>query len=102
MCLIFPRSLDQESHRQVFKERIDQPIPWAFVDGDFQGNPAVCRGGDILFSTGSHFFKFSPGLGPGTHNFAELISLKLLLLLAVEKGINSLHFAGICGLSKCY
>ena len=101
-CLIFPRSSDQESHRQVFKERIDQPIPWAFVDGAFQGNPAVCRGEDILFSTSSHFFKFRPGLGPGTNNFAELISLKLLLLLAVEKAINSLYFAGICGLSKCY
>jgi ribonuclease HI len=34
------------------------------------------------------------GLGPSTNNYAELMSLKLLLLFAKEKNVNSLHIFG--------
>jgi ribonuclease HI len=34
------------------------------------------------------------GLGPGTTNYVELMSLKLLLIFAKEKNVNSLHIFG--------
>ena len=34
---------------------------------------------------------FKRGLGPGSNNFAKLLTLKLLLLFAGEKGITTLH-----------
>jgi ribonuclease HI len=34
------------------------------------------------------------GLGPGTNNYAELMSRKLLLLFAKEKNVNSLQIFG--------
>ena len=34
------------------------------------------------------------GLGGGTNNFADLMSLKLLLMFALEKGCTELNFLG--------
>ena len=42
----------------------------------------------------SHFFILSMGLGGGTNNSAELMSLKLLLMFAIEKGCTDLNFLG--------
>jgi len=42
----------------------------------------------------SHSYKFAVGLGDGTNNYAELMALKLLLLLAVEKGCRTLQVFG--------
>ena len=71
---------------------IDRSLPWAFFDGASQNN--MCGSGAILFLTDSHFFVMSLGLGEGTNNFAELMSLKLLLMFALETGCTVLHFFG--------
>jgi len=42
----------------------------------------------------SHFFVLSAGLGEGSNNFAELMSLKLLLIFAIEKGCKKLNVFG--------
>ena len=50
--------------------------------------------GGGLFKTESHSFFLSAGLGRGTNNFAELMSLRLLLLFALEQGCLSLQVFG--------
>ena len=42
----------------------------------------------------THFFEMNDGLGEGSNNFAEIMSLKLLLVLATEKGVKTLNFMG--------
>ena len=54
----------------------------------------IVVGGGVLFKTESHSFFFSVGLGRGTNNFAELMSLRLLLLFALEQGCLSLQVFG--------
>ena len=71
---------------------IDRSLPWAFFDGAAQYN--MCGGGAVLFLSDSHFFAMSLGLGGGTNNFAELMSLKLLLMFALETGCTALNFFG--------
>ena len=71
---------------------IDQTTPWEFFDGANQNN--LCGGGALLFLSDSHFFELTPGLGEGSNNYAELLSLKLLLIFAVEKGCQSFKFFG--------
>jgi ribonuclease HI len=49
----------------------------------------------VSFSTSTtHLFKIKIGLGPGTNNYVELMSLKLLLLFAIEKRVESLQIFG--------
>ena len=50
--------------------------------------------GAILFLTENHSFELMTGLGEGSNNFAELLSLKLLLIFAVDKGCRSLKVYG--------
>ena len=50
----------------------------------------MCGGGVVLHLSDSHSFIFSMGLGEGSNNYAELLSLKLLLIFALEKGCTSL------------
>ena len=52
--------------------------------------------GEGLFFTylNNTFFHFQMGLGECTNNFAELLSLKLLLQFAIEKGCIHLHIFG--------
>ena len=50
--------------------------------------------GGGLYKIESHSFLFSAGLGRGTNNFAELMSLRLLLLFALEQGCLSLKVFG--------
>ena len=71
---------------------LDRSLPWAFFDGATQNN--LCVGGAMLYLTESHFFVMSLGLGGGTNNFAELMSLKLQLMFALEKGCTELNFLG--------
>ena len=54
----------------------------------------MCGGGAFLYLSESHFFELSMGLGEGTNNYAKLMSLKLLMIFAVEKGCNNLPVYG--------
>ena len=71
---------------------LDRTKPWDFFDGEAQNN--LCGGGAVLYLAESHVFVLSMGLGGGTNNFAELMSLKFLLMFALEKGCTELNFMG--------
>ena len=71
---------------------LDRLKPWGFFDGVAQNN--VCGGGTLLYLSKTHLFELSAGLGEGSNNFAEIMSLKLLLVFAVGKGVKTLHFMG--------
>ena len=71
---------------------LDMLKPWGFFDGAAHNN--VCGGGALLYLSETHFFELSAGLGEGSNNFAEIMSLKLLLVFAAEKGVKTLHFMG--------
>ena len=80
------------NQREILEVELDHSKPWAFFDGASQNN--MSGGGAILHLSESHFFTLSMGLGEGTNNFAELMSLKLLLIFALEKGCTSLNCFG--------
>ena len=42
-------------------------------------------GGACLYLNQSHFFQISLGLGTGTNNYVELMTLKLLLYFSIER-----------------
>ena len=88
----YPIHIRVVRERRILEVEIDKTTPWAFFDGEAQNNS--CGGGVVLFLTESHFFVLSMGLGGGTNNFAELMSLKLLLMFAVEKGCTALNILG--------
>ena len=71
---------------------IDRRIPWGFFDGAMQQN--ICGGGALLFLSDSHWFEISAGLGEGTNNYVELLSLKILLLFTMEKGCRKINLFG--------
>ena len=53
-----------------------------------------CGGGATLYLMDDHYFLFSAGLGACANNFAELFTLKLLLIFALEKGCTVLQVFG--------
>ena len=54
----------------------------------------TCGGGACLFLNQSHYFQISLGLGVGTNNYAELMTLKLLLCFAIERNCRQLQDFG--------
>ena len=71
---------------------IDKSRPWGFFDGASQNN--LCGGGALLFLSEDHFFKIAIGLGDGTNNYAEILSLKMLLVFAIEHSVKDLSIYG--------
>ena len=71
---------------------IDKENPWGFFDGAAHND--LCGGGSLLFLSASHSFELIIGLGEGTNNFVELMSLKLLLIFAAEKGCRNINAFG--------
>jgi hypothetical protein len=83
----FPQEKGVRRGRVLQEVSVDSNRPWAFFDGASQENNTCCGGGAVLFLSNTHLFRLKMGLGPGTNNFAELMSLKLLLLFALEKNV---------------
>ena len=54
----------------------------------------ICGGGALLFLTETYFYELVASLVEGSNNFVELMSLKLLLVFAAEKGCRNLNFMG--------
>lgn len=79
-------------YKQVLNKK--KNVPWAFFDWASQNNGQACGGGAVLFLSDSHYFKIKMGLGLGIKNYVELMALKLLILYAREKGVNSLQIFG--------
>lgn len=73
---------------------MDQSSPWAYFDGTSQKNGPLCGGGALLHLFASHFYKLKMGLGLGSNNYVELMSLKLLIPFAWEQCVNSLQIFG--------
>ena len=51
-------------------------------------------GGMILYLAENHSFELISGMGEGSNNRAELLSLKLLLIFAAKKGCNNIKVYG--------
>eukprot|EP00253_Pinus_taeda_P017857 PITA_17857 len=87
---------------------IDLSIPWAFFDG--AANSQSCGGGIIIHLSEHHLYKIKAGLGAGTNNFAELITLRHLLHFALIHHCNSINIFGdsqiiinwINGITTCH
>lgn len=69
--------------RSIREVTIDKTKPWGFFDGASQNYR--CGGGGILHFSNSHYYTLTSGMGAGTNNYAELMSLKLLMAFALEK-----------------
>ena len=78
---------------------IDKSMPWGFFDGAKQNN--LCGEGAILYLSESHSFEVMVGLGEGSNNYAELLSLKFLLIFAAKKGCRTLESKCMCRLDEC-
>ena len=88
----FSQTKNNPSPRIIAPEQLDKNIPWAFFDGASQN--LTCGGGAILFLNPNHHFQISMGLGSGTNNYAELMTLKLLLCFAIERNFKKLQVFG--------
>ena len=75
-----PKYVRATDQRRNLDYELDKTHPWGFFDGAAQNE--LCGGGDFLYLSDSHFFVLTMGLGPGSNNFAEIMSLKLLLIFA--------------------
>jgi ribonuclease HI len=80
--------------REIQVKTMDCQRPWDFFDGASQNRHQICGSGKIFHLSNRVSFKIKMGLGSGINNFAELISLKLLLLFCKEKNVTSLQVFG--------
>lgn len=72
--------------------RIDQNTPWAYFDG--VAKRLSCGGSFIIYKTEHHYYKVKAGLGTGTNNFAELITLRHLLHFALSHHFTCINIFG--------
>ena len=89
MCGIlpaFPQYIRATRQREVLELEVDRSMAWGFYDGAAQNN--LCGGGAILFMIENHYFELMVGLGEGSNNFAELLSLKIYSFLQQRKGVE--------------
>jgi ribonuclease HI len=73
---------------------IDHSIPWAFFDGVAQGSPSSGAIRGILHLDESSSISFASHLGSATNNYNKFMAVKLLITLAIEKGITHLNIYG--------
>lgn len=90
----FPQLQAEEAPRQLVEEVIERTGAWLYFDGAAQGDPRISGAGGIVFISDSHVVKLKAGLGRGSNNFAELMALKLSLILAAERGVSRLQVFG--------
>ena len=88
----YPQHIRVKNQWDILEVVIDNSVPRAFFDGAAQEN--IYGGGAMLFLMEGHFYKIMMVLGEGSNNYAELFSLKLLLIFASEKGCRSLNVFG--------
>jgi len=88
----FPHKSRSVKTRNLSIVEIEKSKPWGFFDGASQNN--LCGGGALLYLSDDHFFKIAIGLGEGTNNYAEILSLKMLLVFAIEHNVKELSIYG--------
>ena len=80
--------------RSVTSKIINEELPWGFFDGVVGGDSVCCRGGLVLHLDAQKYVHIKAGFGQGTNNFAELSTLKLLMIKALEWGAHSIQIFG--------
>jgi len=90
--LEIPEETQVTRTRHITLEVIDRGKPWAYFDGAAQDQG--CGSGIILHISESHYCHISLGLGNGTNNFAELMTLRHMLHFATSKNYRQLHIFG--------
>ena len=80
--------------RSIVEKIIDKSFPWGYFDGHAARDPKICGTGGMLYIFYDHYFSFKAGLGVDTNNFVELLGLKLLLTLALDKHLSKLQIFG--------
>jgi len=90
---LLPSSDHTQTIRNIITEQIRHDIPWAYFDGasDAQNR---CGSGLVIHINDNRSLKASVGIGSGTNNFAELLSLKYLLCWLIHLGIGSVQIFG--------
>ena len=88
----FPQAKNTPPPRIVAPELVNINTPWAFFDGASQNS--TCGGGACLYLNQSHYFQISLGMGTGTNNYANLMTLKLLLCFSIERNCRQLQVYG--------
>ena len=74
----------------ISEELIHFPFPWAFFDG--ASEDLTWGWGHTLYLTQIYQYKIQMGLGKGTNNFVEHLTLKLLLCFALKKNVQNCKF----------
>ena len=87
-----PNESKQKKPKIIIPEPINRDMSWAYFDGAAQRQG--CGGGILLHLSDSHFFHMRLGLGPGTNNHAELMTLRLFYILPYPKTVNNYKFLG--------
>lgn len=87
---LIPDVISVHRPRNISPRELDHCLPWACFDGASLAG-GKCKGGTVLYLNKNYFFKLQSGLGRGTNNYTELLSLKLVLLFATEKGCRQLQ-----------
>ena len=88
----FPQHIRADLQRTVLEAKIDKSAPWGFFDEASQENRI--GGCAILHLREGHFFILTMGLGAGSNNYSEMLSLKLLLIFTTDKGCRALNVFG--------
>jgi len=87
----FPQENESTSVKIIQPESYNPLMPSTLFDEASQNQNLICGGGAVIHLSENNLFIIKMGLGPGTNNFFELMSLKLLLLFTGEKGIRSIQ-----------
>ena len=80
-----PKHLQIKNQREVLALDIDRSTPWGFFDGASQNN--LCGGCGILNLDDYHSFELIIGMGEGSNNHTELLSLHILLIFCSREGV---------------
>ena len=92
ILIAFPQHIRATKQRETLAVEIDWTTPWGVFDGESQNN--LCGGGALIVLSDSHYFELTLGLGEGSNNYVELLSLKLLLIFIAEEGCQRINIFG--------
>lgn len=88
-----PKEVIYDNPRILVVEKVDHSFPRAYFDRAYNER-RIFGGGEMLFLFENHSFKMQSGMGRGSNNYVELLSLKLILLFSFKKVVRRLHFFG--------
>ena len=78
----------------MVEETIDKTFPWGYFYGLALRYPKICGVGGIIYFYEDHYISFKERLGFGTSNYVELLGIKFLLKLALEKQLTKIQVFG--------